>query len=97
MLQAGADVNSRDNQLLTPLHYAASLGNYPESVAYLLLAGADYSAVDISGLLPEDYTGTNFNHSRNVVTDLIVGNYPELYASVYANALSLADGVANTF
>ena len=43
------DVDARDEQHWTPLHYAAAFGGAPELVHYLLAAGADPSARDSEG------------------------------------------------
>lgn len=44
MIDSGANVNARDAEGKTPLHWAASAT--PETIAALLLAGADVHAID---------------------------------------------------
>lgn len=54
------DVDARDEQRWTPLHYAAAFGGAPELVHYLLAAGADPSAEDEDGATPlETYLDEN--------------------------------------
>ena len=54
------DVDARDEQHWTPLHYAAAFGGAPELVHYLLAAGADPSAEDEDGATPlETYLDEN--------------------------------------
>lgn len=49
----GKHVNTKDEIARTPLHYACRSGR-PESVSYLLAAGADPSSPDANGLTPFD-------------------------------------------
>ena len=54
------DVDARDEQRWTPLHYAAAFGGAPELVHYLLAAGADPAAEDEDGATPlETYLDEN--------------------------------------
>jgi hypothetical protein len=46
--ELGADVNARDNEGNTPVHYAASRGDN-EMILYLVSKGADVKAVNRSG------------------------------------------------
>lgn len=48
LLEAGADVNARDNLEYTPLHLAANTGNVP-MVQTLMIAGADVNEKDTDG------------------------------------------------
>ncbi|KAI8933457.1 hypothetical protein NX059_010071 [Plenodomus lindquistii] len=48
-----AQVNAGDDFARTPLHYACRSGR-PETVAYMLAAGADPTSMDINGLTPLD-------------------------------------------
>lgn len=45
LIEAKADVNFKDNQLATPLHYASALGHH-ECVYSLLCASADVTVRD---------------------------------------------------
>ena len=50
-MEAGADVNARDKDELTPLMFAAG-SNTPEVLRVLLEAGADVNAKDTNGWTP---------------------------------------------
>ena len=52
-LAAGADHSARDENGITPLHYAAFLGP-TEAIAALLDAGADHNAQDVWDQIPFD-------------------------------------------
>lgn len=54
LLQAGANVNVRDNFELTPLHYAATM-NHIKIIKILLRAGANVNARDNFELTPLHY------------------------------------------
>ncbi len=54
-LQAGANINARDEDGLTPLHGAAILSKNPAVVDALLKAGANVNARDRAGKMPFDY------------------------------------------
>ena len=59
LLNAGANINARNIQGQTPLHYAAFYF-YPETVLTLLEYGAEFSA-DTNGKTPWDYGVMNPN------------------------------------
>ena len=51
-LDAGADINARDDFGQTPLHFAASLNENPQVAAALIQAGADINARRDDGRTP---------------------------------------------
>ena len=60
-LKGGADVNVKDNEGCTPLHWAAKSGD-SESCRLLIDAGADVNDPDKSGLTPLHVAGVNRRH-----------------------------------
>ena len=52
---ASADINARDTDGLTPLHFAALFNESPAIITTLLDAGADATAKDSDGKTPFDY------------------------------------------
>lgn len=58
-LEAGAEVEARDEAGATPLHAAASTSRTPAVVQVLLDAGADPGARDKEGKMPWDYVKAN--------------------------------------
>ena len=58
-LDAGADVNARDERGRTPLHWAAHYTETPAVIATLLDAGADAKAKDFRGSTPWDLAKDN--------------------------------------
>jgi ankyrin repeat protein len=57
LLAAGADVNARNEDDMTALHYAVSQG-HPDVVRVLMLAGADPNRLDRYERSPLDYADT---------------------------------------
>ncbi|KAH6399837.1 hypothetical protein HBI60_081110 [Parastagonospora nodorum] len=47
------EVNAKDDTARTPLHYACRSGR-PETVSYMIAAGADPTSMDVNGLTPLD-------------------------------------------
>jgi len=52
-IAAGADINTKDESLMTPLHWAA-VGGHKEVVELLIAGGADVNAKDDTGGTPLD-------------------------------------------
>jgi ankyrin repeat protein len=59
LLDAGANVNARNDSGGTPLHMAAKYNENPEVIIVLLDAGADGTAVNEDGLTPFDLAKDN--------------------------------------
>lgn len=59
LLKAGAKVDDRDEDGMTPLMYAAWFNPNPDVITTLLKAGADAKAKDYSGKTAFDYAGEN--------------------------------------
>ena len=69
LVEHGANVNSRDNHGVTPLHKACARGDL-RLVQYLVgTAGANVQALDDAYLLPVDYA---FEHDRSDVADFLL-------------------------
>jgi ankyrin repeat protein len=74
LLAEGADVNRRDNQGMTPLHWAAS-----REVAELLIAnGADVNVRDNDGITPLNLAASNY---RKDVVELLIAKGADISAS----------------
>ena len=58
-IEAGVDIEARDDFGRTPLHLAAALNTTPEVLLVLLKLGADPKARDKDGKTPWDYIQTN--------------------------------------
>ena len=67
-LEAGADLETRTEDGLTPLHVAAAISKAPAVVVALLDAGANPAARDTEGRIP---------------WDLIKGNFPLMGSDAY--------------
>ena len=59
LLTKGADVNAREEDGRTPLHWAAWTNQNPEVIEVLLNAGADAKLKDNAGKLPADHAAEN--------------------------------------
>ena len=72
LIQAGADVNCRDNKKRTPLHYCVCSGS-PAAVAALMSAGADASAEDENGKTPDKMPGS-IKAARDAISNGYLGS-----------------------
>ncbi|MCY4324830.1 MAG: ankyrin repeat domain-containing protein, partial [Betaproteobacteria bacterium] len=59
LLDAGADINSRTNYGITPLHWAALSNSEPAIIELLLTAGADPTLTNDGGDTPLDHIEEN--------------------------------------
>lgn len=67
------DPNQRDSRGRTPLHYAASAGNYEAAAALLKWDGIDVHAVDDNGDTPLSIAKL---HQHKVIIDALSPNLP---------------------
>jgi ankyrin repeat protein len=69
-INAGADINFRDPEGMTPLMWASMFNTDPEVITALLEAGAVLEARDNHGITPLMYAA-EFNHNRAVIVTLL--------------------------
>jgi ankyrin repeat protein len=90
LVQGGADIHERDNDGMTPLHWAV-VAHHPGVVKALLAAGADVNAVDHFGYTPLLYAATiDFGDSETVTALLKAGADPNIKDKKGESALSQA-------
>ena len=70
LINAGADLNARDEDGRTPLHWAVKFSQTPEIVTALINAGADLNARDEDGRTPLHWAA-GFSQTPEIVTALI--------------------------
>ena len=69
-VQGGADLEARDKNGLTPLHWAAAFNDDPDVIARLVEVGADPEARSENGSTPLHYAGRH-NENPDVITRLV--------------------------
>jgi ankyrin repeat protein len=90
LLKGGADIHEKDNDGMTPLHWAV-VANHSEAVKVLLAAGADVNAVDHFGYTPLLYAATiDFGDSQTATTLLKAGADPSIKGKKGETALTQA-------
>ena len=65
LLDAGADINARDNKGITPLDHACMEDNSDTTIGYLIQRGADTNLTDFDGLSPV-FTAIQWEHASYV-------------------------------
>jgi ankyrin repeat protein len=70
LIEAGADVNAKNEGGATPLHWAAAYNKNPEILTLLIKAGADVNATAVNGSTPLQ-DAVWFNKNPEVTTLLI--------------------------
>ena len=70
LIEAGADVNAKNEGGATPLHWAAAYNTNPEILTLLIKAGADVNATAVNGSTPLQ-DAVWFNKNPEVTTLLI--------------------------
>ncbi len=97
LLMSGCELEVRDVQRRTPLHYVAKLGN-PDLLTLFLLAGADVNAVDFQGETPLFHAVRSGN--KRVEALLIAGGCdPDAlnHAGVKAEAMAVQGNFVRAF
>src|SRR5208337_2486457 len=93
LVKAGAKINARDNDGMTPLMFAAGSNKNAAVICVALLrAGADRTLVSALGKPALDYTGENANLTKSASRDLVLyslmlnGTADEVRAALRAGA-----------
>lgn len=86
-LSAGANVNERDGQGRTPLHFAAGYSASPVLVETLMGAGADPAVSADNGATPLHFAA-GYNHNPAIITALLNGG-ADLHATDRIGATAL--------
>ncbi|XP_062566082.1 uncharacterized protein LOC134228439 [Saccostrea cucullata] len=79
LLENGADVNLKDKESISALHYAC-LAQHHEEVVLLIEYGADINARDVAGSTPLHYACNNFDEQT---VDILLNNGADVNVRLY--------------
>jgi len=88
-LAAGADVNAKDENGWTPLHYAANIG-YKEIAELLIANGADVKMTLMSLMTPL-HGAAGRGHTE--IAELLIGKGADVNAKAWGNATPLDEAI----